>query len=70
MAEEMECKDGFCEIKSAGPEVEPGNVFFEPVSEAHPPQPSKTTEDSKMRQRFLQFCDENPDHEECRIYDV
>ena len=70
MAEEMECKDGFCEIKGAVSEVKPEHVFFEPVPEAHPPQPSQTTEDSKMRQRFLQFCDDNPDHEECRIYEV
>jgi len=66
----MECKDGFCKINGPTAEVKAENIFFEPIAETHSPQPSKTTEDSKMRQRFLQFCDENPDHEECRIYDV
>lgn len=64
MSEGMNCKDGFCEFKHDVKAVKPEDVFFEPVKE------SGQAEDSKMRQRFLRFCDDHPDHEECRIYDV
>ena len=64
MSQEMDCKDGFCTFNTDVKAVKPEDIFFEPVTA------SKQAEDSKMRQRFLRFCDENPDHEECRIYDV
>ena len=64
MTEENTCSDGFCPFHKKVEEKKPEDIFFSPVEE------STVCEDSKIRQKFIRFCDENPDHEECRIYDV
>ena len=54
-------------------EVKAGDILFEPIEnelQHEIPKESAQTEDSKMRQRFLQYCDEHPYDVECKIYDV
>ena len=71
MPEEMDCKDGFCQMRNPSPEKKPEDIFFAPIEASDSgPQASTHTEDSKMRQRFLQYCDEHPYDVECKIYDV
>ena len=60
MPEEMDCKDGFCQMRKPFKEVKAGDILFAPIED----------EDSKMRQRFLQYCDDHPEDVECKIYDV
>lgn len=69
----MDCKDGFCQMRKAVKEVKPGDILFEPIedeSKHEIPKESTQAEDSKMRKRFLQYCDEHPYDVECKIYDV
>ena len=71
MPEEMDCKDGFCQMRNPSPEKKPEDIFFAPIEASEPVHQASThTEDSKMRQRFLQYCDEHPYDVECKIYDV
>ena len=71
MADEMTCKDGFCQINKAVPEKKPEDIFFAPIEEqAELPKESAQAEDSTMRQRFIQYCDDHPEDVECKIYDV
>ena len=54
-------------------EVKAGDILFEPIEDElqhEIPKESAQAEDSKMRQRFLQYCDEHPYDVECKIYDV
>tara|TARA_B100000405_G_C16700495_1_gene416043 strand:+ start:537 stop:758 length:222 start_codon:yes stop_codon:yes gene_type:complete len=73
MPEEMDCKDGFCQMRKPYKEVKAGDILFAPIEDDVQdmiPKASAQTEDSKMRQRFLQYCDEHPEDVECKIYDV
>lgn len=71
MADEMTCKDGFCQFNKAVPEKKPEDIFFAPVEEqAELPKESAQAEDSTMRKRFIQYCDDHPDDVECKMYDV
>ena len=73
MPEEMDCKDGFCQMRKPFKEVKAGDILFAPIEDElqnEIPKESKQAEDSKMRQRFLQYCDEHPYDVECKIYDV
>ena len=73
MPEEMDCKDGFCQMRKPYKEVKAGDILFAPIEDDVKdmiPKASAQTEDSKMRQRFLQYCDEHPEDVECKIYDV
>ena len=58
------CEDGFCVFNKDAVEKKPTDIFFAPVQE------SAVCEDSRMRQKFIQFCEDNPGDEQCRIYDV
>jgi len=54
-------------------EVKAGDILFAPIEDElqhEIPKESGQAEDSKMRQRFLQYCDEHPYDVECKIYDV
>lgn len=54
-------------------EVKAGDILFAPIEDElqnEIPKESKQAEDSKMRQRFLQYCDDHPEDVECKIYDV
>lgn len=73
MPEEMDCKDGFCQMRKPYKEVKAGDILFAPIEDDVQdmiPKASAQTEDSKMRQRFLQYCDDHPEDVECKIYDV
>lgn len=73
MPEEMDCKDGFCQMRKPFKEVKAGDILFAPIEDElqnEIPKESKQAEDSKMRQRFLQYCDDHPEDVECKIYDV
>ena len=73
MPEEMDCKDGFCQMRKPYKEVKAGDILFAPIEDElqhENPKESAQAEDSKMRQRFLQYCDEHPYDVECKIYDV
>ena len=73
MPEEMDCKDGFCQMRKPYTEVKAGDILFAPIEDElqhEIPKESGQAEDSKMRQRFLQYCDEHPYDVECKIYDV
>ena len=73
MPEEMDCKDGFCQMRKPYKEVKAGDILFAPIEDDVQdmiPKASAQTEDSKMRQRFLQYCDDHPEDGECKIYDV
>ena len=73
MPEEMDCKDGFCQMDKPFKEVKASDIFFAPIEydlQGEIPKESAQAEDSKMRQRFLQYCDDHPYDVECRIYDV
>ncbi len=54
-------------------EVKASDIFFAPIEydlQGEIPKESAQAEDSKMRQRFLQYCDDHPYDVECKIYDV
>ncbi len=54
-------------------EVKAGDILFAPIEDElqhEIPKESAQAQDSKMRQRFLQYCDEHPEDVECKIYDV
>ena len=54
-------------------EVKAGDILFAPIEDElqrEVPKESEQAEDSKMRQRFLQYCDDHPYDVECKIYDV
>ena len=54
-------------------EEKPATFFSLPIEDdlQHEiPKESTQAEDSKMRQRFLQYCDDHPYDVECKIYDV
>ena len=54
-------------------EVKAGDILFAPIEDElqhEIPKESTQAQDSKMRQRFLQYCDEHPYDVECKIYDV
>ncbi len=73
MPEEMDCKDGFCQMRKPYKEVKAGDILFAPIEDElqrEVPKESEQAEDSKMRQRFLQYCDDHPYDVECKIYDV
>ena len=71
MPEEMDCKDGFCRMRKPSPEKKPEDIFFQPIEDKPKTvRESKQTEDSKMRKRFIQYCDDNPWDVECKTYDV
>lgn len=73
MDEKMKCKDDFCLVGKPSKEVKPGDILFEPIEEEHQnevPKESSHTQDSGMRKRFLQYCEEHPYDVECKIYDV
>ena len=70
MIDENGCVDGFCPIKKPEPAKQPEDgIFFAPIEDPKP-KPSAVTEDSRLRQKFLQFCDEHPSDPECKIYEV
>ena len=71
MPQEMECKDGFCQLKTPIPAVKPEHIFFAPIED--PPtlaEPEIESEAPSIRQKFLDFCEEHPYDVECKIYDV
>ena len=73
MPEEMDCKDWFCQMDKPFKEVKASDIFFAPIEydlQGEIPKESAQAEDSKMRQRFLQYCDDHPYDVECKIYDV
>jgi hypothetical protein len=43
---------------------EPKDVFFEPIGE------TKETAKPNHREKFMRFCEENPNDVECRLFDV
>lgn len=54
-------------------EVKAGDILFEPIEDElkhEIPKESAHTQDSKMRERFLQYCEDHPYDVECKIYDV
>ena len=54
-------------------EVKAGDILFAPIEDElqhEIPKESAQAQDSKMRQRFLQYCDDHPEDVECKIYDV
>ncbi|MBG79083.1 MAG: hypothetical protein CMJ39_00050 [Phycisphaerae bacterium] len=70
MPDENGCVDGFCPISKPGPAKAPEDgIFFAPIEESKP-EPSSVTEDSRLRQKFLQFCEDNPSDPECKIHEV
>lgn len=64
MTDEQGCTDGFCPAIRPVAEKDPKDVFFEPIPEV------KEKPRLNMRQKFLQFCDNNPNDVECRLFDV
>ena len=73
MSEQMDCKDGFCQLNKPFKEVKAGDILFEPIEDKlqfEIPKESTHTQDSKMRERFLQYCEDHPYDVECKIYDV
>jgi len=70
MPQEMECKDGFCQLKTPIPAVKPEHIFFAPIEEPAPPEPEKQPETPTIRQKFLDYCEQYPYDIECKIYDV
>ncbi|HCA36574.1 MAG TPA: hypothetical protein DEP13_08040 [Gammaproteobacteria bacterium] len=71
MTDETICKDGYCQINKAVPEKKPEDIFFAPIEEEPAvPRESTQAEDSTMRKRFIQYCDNHPNDVECKIYDV
>jgi hypothetical protein len=64
MTKDTDCVDGFCPMKKPAVAKDPRDVFFEPIDEGvKPSEPS-------LREKFIKFCDDNPNDVECRLFDV
>ena len=64
MTEDQVCTDDFCPATRPVAKKDPKDVFFEPIPEV------KAKSELNWRQKFLQFCDDNPNDVECRLFDV
>ena len=64
MTKDTACVDGFCPMMKPASIKDPKDVFFMPIGEEV--KPAKAT----PREKFISFCDENPNDVECRLFDV
>jgi len=64
MTDSQECTDGFCPATRPVAEKDPKDVFFQPITE------EKAKSEPNMHEKFIQFCDDNPNDVECRLFDV
>ena len=64
MTDDQGCTDGFCPATRPVKGKESKDVFFLPIPEV------KTKPGQNMHEKFLQYCDDNPNDVECRLFDV
>ena len=64
MTKDTDCVDGFCPMKNPSEAKDPRDIFFAPIGGNNSPE--KPT----FREKFMSFCDDNPNDVKCRLFDV